>query len=101
MPELDERLHSVEEWLSEHNDNIICDYIFYYPLLSFRPKPIERFKQCVRRAFILNEYKRRKSTRLTNLINELKKKNEEEEKIVKQRRHEDEFKDELACIIRT
>ena len=60
---------------------------------------IRRFQNCVRRASILNMYKKKKTTRLTQLIIDLKKKALEEEEEEHKEQKRERYKKELGEII--
>ena len=81
----------------QHGSPLI-DYKKFYSAMEV-PTVKERFFIVVERARIFNEYKHKKSLKLTQLIAELKLKNAEEELKEEKKRKRQEFKQELCLLI--
>jgi len=95
--------------LADLNDELANGFIHEYgvPVWDFKVNHIyngedkinrlkQKFKDCVRRAFVLNMYKNKKTTRLTQLIIDLKKKALEEEEEERKERKRERYKKDLA-----
>lgn len=59
----------------------------------------QKLQDCVRRAYVLNLYKKKKTTRLTQLIIDLKKKAMEEEEEERREQKREKYKKDLSEIV--
>ena len=81
LEDLDDNLAKIEEEIEE-NGVPICDYMLNYLQI---PTIKDKFRESVRRALVFSEFKRKKNTRLTKLIAQLRAKREEEQQLEKKK----------------
>jgi len=100
LVDLDDELAFFERY-SEANGIPVCDYKFFFSEDAKRmPSIRERFWQAVRRLLIINEYKRTKKFRLSEMIGKLRSKMEEERKKIEiKKQKEGFFCDEVNDIL--
>lgn len=97
--DLDDELALFERY-SEANGLPVCDYKFFFDDKIKPPSVKERFWQSIRRLLIINEYKRTKKFRLSDMIGKLKTKMEEERrKIEIKKEKEGLFCEEVGDIL--
>lgn len=97
--DLDDEIALFERY-SEANGIPVCDYKFFFDENMQHPPLRERFWQAVRRLLIINEYKRTKKFRLSEMIGKLRSKMEEErKKIEAKKQKEGFFSDEVNDIL--
>lgn len=99
LVDLDDEVAFFERY-SEANGIPVWDYKFFFEEIDRLPSIRERFWQAVRRLLIINEYKRTKKFRLSEMIGKLRSKMEEERKKIEiKKQKEGFFCDEVNDIL--
>lgn len=99
LVDLDDELALFERY-SEANGLPVCDYKFFFDDKIKHPALKERFWQAVRRLLMINEYKRTKKFRLSEMIGKLRSKMDEERKKIEAKKlKEGFFCDEVNDIL--
>mmetsp|Transcript_20302 Transcript_20302/g.19987 ORF Transcript_20302/g.19987 Transcript_20302/m.19987 type:complete len:300 (+) Transcript_20302:812-1711(+) len=92
-PDLDKEMEAYEKYIEEYGLPI-CDYS-----IPYKRNVKTKFKNAVRRAITFNAYKHKKKSKLSRLIEDLRKQKKEYEEKGEKKIKREEFKNELADLI--